>query len=163
MLFDWPVTFTKAATVVPAPTGDIPDGTQYMIVLEVEGVCDDDGNCIQQSTPHVDNWGWRIMEEIQPYEWTAEGDRWTNTMYGYFLSSEIPDLGVICIYEWIEEWDVQLTDAVQDGEAWLATAFAGTMIRTEQLDLARSVGDCAPYAGVDEWMAESERVLAAVP
>ncbi len=169
LLFDWPVTFTKTETVVPSPIGDLPDGAQYMITLEVEGICDDTDNCIQESNAHVDNplWRWTITEPLVDSLWALANDRWTIGMAGYYLSADY-GRGNTCIYAWTEEWDIQVTDAVQNGNAWLATAFSGTMLRSEGLDASRSAQAianeyCPEYQNVTKWDADSTRVMAPIP
>jgi hypothetical protein len=169
LLFDWPVTFTKIATIVPSPIGEMDDGTVYMITLEVEGICDDASNCIQESNAHVDNpaWGWTITEPLVDAVWSFANGRWAITMDGAYLSAEYGN-GNACIYAWSEAWDIEVSDAVQNGDGWLATAFSGTMVRSEGLDPARSAqgianGYCPEYQNVTEWKAESVRVKTAVP
>jgi hypothetical protein len=168
LLFDWDVTFTKTATVVTPPVGEMANGTVYMIDLEIEGVCDD-ASCIQESHAHVDNpwWGWTITEPLVDSEWVFANDRWTIAMDGYYLSAGY-GAGNDCIYAWNEQWDIQVTEAVQNGNIWLATGFMGTMVRSEGLDQVRSAlaignGYCPPYQGETKWDAASTRVMAPIP
>jgi len=169
LLFDWPVTFTKTETVVASPIGDLPNGAQYMITLEVEGICDDADNCIQESNAHVDNplWGWTITEPLVDSLWALANSRWTIGMAGYYLSADYGN-GNTCIYAWTEEWDIQVTDAVQNGNAWLGTGFSGTMVRSEGLDPGKSAQGianeyCPEYQNVTKWDADSTRVMAPIP
>lgn len=162
LLFDWPVTFTKTSTIIPAPFGELDDGVQYMITLEVEGVCDDQGNCLQESHAHVDTFFYDLSEPLVDGVWELVDGRWHIIMDGYYVSAEYPD-GTSCIYAWNEEWDIEVTDAVANGESWLATAFTGTMIRSEALDLARSVGSCPAYEAIAEWSVDASRSIAPTP
>ena len=144
------------------------NGTVYMIDFEVEGICDD-SSCIQESHAHVDNpwWAWTITEPLNDAEWVRVGDRWTIDMDGYFLSADYGG-GNACIYAWNEVWDIEITDAVQNGNIWLATAFDGTMMRSEGLDPGRSAqaignGYCPEYQTATQWDAESTRVQTPIP
>jgi len=168
LLFDWEVTFGKTATIVPSPLGELANGTQYMITLAVEDVCDNT-SCIQKSHAHVDNplWGWTITEPLLDSEWFFANGRWRIEMDGYYLSADYGN-GNTCIYAWTEEWDIEVLTAVQNGNGWLATGFLGSMVRSESLDPVRSaqaIGNeyCPPYESVTVWSAVSERDKAPIP
>ena len=94
-------------------------------------ITDDAGNYAEYSRPHFPIFEWTVVGELDAWPWAADGDRIKATITGYYVSADYGG-GNICIYEWIEDWDIQLTDAVQNGDAWLATAFEGTMLRIEQ-------------------------------
>ena len=169
LLFSWPVDFTKTAVITAVPDwGTVEVGRQYSIDLEVEGICDNENNCIQQSIPHVA--GPAIQqtpsEPLELSDWEMNGDRWSNTMVGYHVSASYGDGGT-CVYEWIEDWDIVLTNAVSNGDTWLATEFEGTMRRTQRIDPGRSAlaitnGYCtaADWNQVGDWDVHSVRNIA---
>ena len=166
LLFIWPVDATKTETLIPPPD-PFEVGYIYMFDLEVEGITDDAGNYAQVSRPHFPIFGFTVVGELEAWPWEPRGDRWVATPSGYYVSADYGDEN-ICIYEWIEDWDIQLTDAVQNGNTWLATAFEGTMVRTEQLDADQSAvgianGYCPSYEASDRWSVTSTRDMAPIP
>ena len=166
LLLPWNVEATKTATKVPPPDPiqPIAVGTMYPIRLEVEGACENtQAECTDiSSQPHFSMFGWTATEPIEDFVWVADASGWTITMTGYFLSAMYGDAAT-CVYKWTEEWDVEPTSAVLDGNVWYATAFNGTMTRSEEFDVAHSSGDiqnyCPGYASVDEWSVSAERNL----
>jgi len=154
LLFSWPVDFTKTAVITSVPDwGTVEVGRRYSVDIEVEGICDNVNNCIQQSIPHVASPAIQQTpsETLELSDWTMSGDRWTNTMIGYHVSASYGDSGT-CVYEWIEEWDIVITNAVSNGDSWLATEFEGAMRRTQRVEPGRSALAIANgYCAATDW------------
>ncbi len=137
-------------------------------MLNIEGACNNTtGVCSEMtSKPHFPMFGWTATEPIEAQPWSTNGGQWIGSIIGFYLSAPYEGAAT-CVYQWTEAWDITITEAVLDGSVWYATAFEGTMVRTEELNIAHSSGNtkdyCLKYSASDEWAVDAERDFASIP
>ncbi len=151
-------TFTASSTSIdiapPEPIQPLPIGSEMGGTLQMSETCAG-ADC--SYTTVVDVTPLTVIGESPAIEWVHQGTRWTLAGTTSILSSSTDQS--TCIYTWVENWDITITDAVFDGERWIATAFNGTRQQGSSLDPSQSTGFCSPYQDLTTWTATGSAVV----
>ena len=147
---------TKTGDPIPAPFGEIPNGTRLEGSFQMNIDCG--GTQCVYSSPYEGDTPPRTAPwaPLEAATWMHDGLIWRLETPALYLSASYPD-GVQCVYSHLDTWLLTVTDAEWDGEGWVITAMTGTLNRAEVLDLSLGGGTteaCPPWQAEATWDAE---------